>query len=415
MSEPLLWRKLQKRIRAGKEDASRIDERQGHSKIKRPDGKLIMVHASSVGETISVMPLVKRLRELHPEINILITTNTMTSAQLLKERYSDVDFIHQYIVWDYPDWVRAFLDHWKPDSIILVESEIWPTFIIEAKKRDINISLINARISERSYNRWLRFSKTARQIFSSLDLILVQSNSDGEKFSKLGGENVVNRGNLKMVSPPLTYDKNELSELADKLRHKNIILAASTHDKEEIMLAQILHNLYEKYPHVFLIIVPRHPERLENILSDLEPYNYHIAVRSRGDEIKQNTNIYIADTIGELGLFYALSPISIIGKSIINHGGQNPLESMRLHSVPIIGPNMENFVEVCDQMKKEQTVIQVETPDDLEEVLLSMIDKPSIVASYITNGKKALQKQGTLIDNMIDKIFELTNLGDKKG
>ena len=294
---------LNNRLSLKKELKDRINERYGYSKIKRKKGKLVWLHAASIGESISILPLVKELEKNKNIKQILVTTGTVTSAKIMNERLKGKAF-HQFLPIDIPIFVARFLNHWNPSLSIFVESEIWPNFISALSKRKSKLMILNGRMTVKSFNNWLKFKKTSLTLFANFDLCCAQSNDSAFFYENLGIKNTVYTGNLKFSSEPEKLDNKKLKILKKMFENRKILLAASTHEGEEEIIANITSSLKKKDKNFLSIIVPRHPNRTE-FFSNKQKLK--IAYRSKGQDIEPNTSIYIADTVGELNLFYKLA------------------------------------------------------------------------------------------------------------
>ncbi len=349
-AEPVASIALKRRLRAGKESADRIGERRGVATIERPQGKLVWIHGASVGESLSVLPLLESLKAQMPDARFLATTGTTTSAALMAERLPE-DAMHQFIPLDHPDFVRSFLDHWRPDAAIFVESEFWPNLILQARKATPFMALINGRMSPKSFSDWQSQPNAIRFILSSFDLILGQDRKNADRLKTLSGREAGMFGNLKNAAAPLPADSGDAEQLQDWIGGRTRWLAASTHPGEEEIIVAAHQQLVKEYPDLLTIIAPRHPERGEDVGALAEKAGAAPAMRSRGDAISADTQFYIADTLGELGLFYRLSDIAFVGGSITPKGGHNPLEPARLGASILHGPETFNFVETYAEMR----------------------------------------------------------------
>ena len=343
-AEPIASMALKRRLKSGKEDPDRIGERQGRPGRERPDGALMWIHGASVGESLSVIPLVRRLQETRPDFTFLVTTGTVTSAKLMAERLPDGAF-HQYIPLDHPDFVARFLDHWCPDGAIFVESEFWPNLIIAARERLGFMALVNGRISPRSFEDWKRQPNAIKYILSSFDTIIAQDRQNAERLAILSGREVESKGNLKNAAAPLTADADEFIRLRDAAGARPLWLAASTHPGEEETVLNAHAILQADFPGLLTIIAPRHPQRGAEVATLVREKQLSCARRSLGETMDGTTSVYIADTLGELGLFYRLSEIAFVGGAVNPKGGHNPLEPARLNSAILHGPHIFNFTE----------------------------------------------------------------------
>jgi 3-deoxy-D-manno-octulosonic-acid transferase len=336
LAGPLVDRYLAARLAQGKEDAARLAERRGVASRPRPAGFLTWLHGASVGEAISALPLVERLTA---HGSVLLTTGTVTSARLIAERLP-AGALHQYVPADRPDWVASFLDHWRPDLALWLESELWPNLVMATHARGTPMVLVNARMSARSAARWRWLPWTIRPLLGAFDLCLAQGEESAARFRALGARAVRAPGNLKFAAPPLPVDDAALAMLKAAIGDRPCWLAASTHPGEEAIAGAVHQTLATRHPGLLTIIAPRHPARGPEIAAALPG---RVRCRSAGEA--PDGDIYVADTLGELGLFYRLAPVVLIGGSLVPHGGQNLLEPARLGAAVLHGPHMANFPE----------------------------------------------------------------------
>jgi 3-deoxy-D-manno-octulosonic-acid transferase len=350
---PLL---LARRLRHGKEHAERLPERRGVSAVPRPPGPLVWLHAASVGELISVLPLIERIHGR--EVNVLVTSGTVTSGGLAEQRLPS-GVIHQFVPIDVPKFVRRFLDHWQPDLALFVESELWPNIMIETSRREVPMILVNGRLSENSFRRWRYVPASIGALLHRLDLCLARTPADAERLGELGARHVVTTGDLKLDGPAPPADRGKLAALQGAIGGRPLIAAASTHAGEEAAMIEAHQRLAGNFPGLLTLIVPRHPERGAAVADIARAAGLNARLRSRGELPDAATNIYIADTVGELGLVYRLAPVVFIGGSLIRHGGQNPIEPAKLGAAILHGPHVWNFAEIyaaLDQARGAETV-----------------------------------------------------------
>ena len=343
MATPLAGAVLARRLSRGKENPARLAERRGEAKIARPRGPLIWAHGASVGEMLAVSPLVEGLRARN--FNVLVTSGTVTSARLAEERLPP-GVVHQFIPLDAPRFTARFIEHWRPNLALLAESDLWPNLIMACAKAAIPMILVNGRLSERSFTRWRYFPKTIGNLLGSFDLCLTQSDADAERFSVLGAQRVSMTGNLKLDVPAPPVDAGKLATLRALLRQRPMIAAASTHPGEEAVIIDAHRRLRHSFPGLLTIIAPRHPERGPGVVEIATSAGLNALARSRGLLPDRGTDVYVADTIGELGLVYRLAPIVFMGGSLVRHGGQNPIEAAKLGAAILHGPHVWNFAEI---------------------------------------------------------------------
>jgi 3-deoxy-D-manno-octulosonic-acid transferase len=339
----LASRLLARRAKRGKEDPARLAERYGRASLPRPDGPMIWLHGASVGEVLSVIPLVERLRAR--DFAVLVTSGTVTSAALAGRRLP-AGVLHQFIPLDVPRFVSCFLDHWRPDLALFVESDLWPNLILACRDRAIPMILVNGRVSERSFSRWRLLPGAIAALLQRFDLCLAQSSADAQRYGTLGAPHVSTTGNLKLDVPAPPADLQTLRTLKSNIGERVVIAAASTHAEEEKDIIAVHRRLRAKYPTLLTIIAPRHPERGPGIAETAKIAGLSVALRSRGEPPNADVEVFIADTLGELGLVYRLAPIVFMGGSLASHGGQNPIEAVRLGAAVIHGPHVWNFAEI---------------------------------------------------------------------
>ena len=344
MLDPLLLWHLRRRLAGGKEDRLRFGERLGAPGRDRPTGPLVWVHGASVGEMVSVLPLIERLLRQNSGLRVMVTSGTVTSARIMVDRLPDHAF-HQYVPIDRVVSVARFLDHWRPDLALWVESELWPNLIHGAQARGLPMAMINARMSETSYRRWRRLPFLIKPLLQAFQFCIAQSAPDAGRLATLGAHNVTFHGNLKTAALPLPVDPRDLHILKTAMARRPCWLAASTHPGEEAMAGAVHQQLRQRFSNLVTILVPRHAERGAAIAGELSAQGLVVARRSLDQVIAADTDIYLGDSMGEMGLYYRLAPIVFIGGSLVGHGGQNPLEAARLDSTLLFGPHMFNFTE----------------------------------------------------------------------
>ena len=364
LGSPFILFLLSRRLSRGKENRYRFSERLGVPSRIRPKGLLIWLHGASVGESIAMLPLINRIRKDRPEWNVLVTTGTVTSATLMVERLPEGAF-HQFVPVDRMAYISRFLNYWKPTLILWTESEFWPNTIGLIGEKKIPILLLNGRVSEKSFKFWKIFPKVIKKLIGTFSLCLSQSESDAFRLNALGAKDTKYVGNLKLASLPLPVDKEAFEEFSTLTKDRYCWVSASTHEGEEEIIGRIHKSLKAKKPEILSVIVPRHPGRGVEIAKTLKTMGLNVALRSKKDNLKSDIDIYIVDTLGELGLFYKIAEIVFMGKSLLHFGGQNPLEPARLNCAIITGPHMENFKEITANFTKRNAFIQVKNEADL--------------------------------------------------
>jgi 3-deoxy-D-manno-octulosonic-acid transferase len=346
---PLAGSYLSFRAVKGKEDRSRRLERLGYASIARPRGPLVWVHSASVGETLSILPLIRELRRR--EIHVVLTTGTITSAALVAARLGN-EVIHQYVPVDVKFPIKRFISYWKPDASITAESEIWPTTVAELSRRKIPQIRVNARISDRSFDRWRSHAKIAETLFEKMALVVAQSDLDAERYRDLGAWPVIVSGNLKSDTDPPPCDEELLARYKSQIGERNTWAAISTFDGEE-KAAAVVHRALKPKNGQLTIIVPRHPERADEIEAMLKAEGLTVARRSRDDALTPETDVFLGDSIGEMGLYLRLTEIAFVGRSLTNEGGQNPLEPAMIGCAVLTGPNIQNFRDAYQHLVRK--------------------------------------------------------------
>ena len=394
---PLAPALIKRRLKQGKEDPERVGERRGMSADARPHGPLVWIHGASVGEVLAAASLIERLRAFN--IRILLTSGTVTSAAIVAKRFPHV--IHQYVPYDSPRYVARFLDHWRPSLALFIESDLWPNLILSSAARRLPMVLINGRMSHRSFPRWQRLSSTISALLGRFDVCLAQSRVDAERFAALGSRNVTVTGNLKLDVPAPPADFTKLERLMAMTRGRPIVVAASTHPGEEEILLQAHRTLAGFFPSLLTVIVPRHPGRGETIAQMIEESGQHASVRSREELPTAATDIYVADTMGELGLFYRLSPVVFIGGSLVKHGGQNPIEAIKLGASLIHGPHVFNFADVYEALDAAGGARVAETREMLVKQLGQLLADPKARDSVVAAAERVVSQLGGALDRTL--------------
>ena len=375
---------LERRRREGKEDGERLGERMGIAGQLRPGGQLVWFHAASVGEAASLLELFRRLQQARPTLTCLVTTVTVTSAHFVAERLPE-NCVHQFVPLDVVPWVRRFLDHWRPDVAVWTESEIWPAILCETYDRGIPMLLINARISERSFRRWRMFGGVARALLARFERILAQDDLAAEQLQLLGAEPalVSVEGSLKEGAAPLPYDERERQRIARALAGRPVWLAASTHPGEEEIALAAHARARRALPMLALILAPRHPNRGDDLAGTLRGRGLAVAQRSKGEDILADTDVYLVDTLGEMGLWYRIAAVAFVGGSLVDVGGHNPFEPALLGCAILHGPHVRNFIDAYRRLAIAGAAALVRSEDDLAEALVATMapDRAAEMAS----------------------------------
>lgn len=402
---------LKRRAGRGKEDPFRMGERFGHASRPRPEGTLVWLHAASVGETQSVLTLVRALLQNHPAITLLITTGTVTSAALVAQQNLP-RVIHQFIPVDTPAAVQHFLQHWRPDLALWVESEFWPQLLWQAQKRRIPMLLINARISARTHLRWKKWPRVIRSVLTGFTTIYAGSSEDAARLHDLGACEVQDVGNLKYDAAPLPVDARLMDELARITADRPVLVAASTHANEEQIVAEAHLLIAQQFPALLTIIVPRHATRGDAIAADLRARGIRLSQRSKSEAISDSTAIYLADTMGELGSFYRLADVVFMGGSLIAHGGQNPLEAARLGNALLTGPYTHNFAAIIERFIATDAMRVVNDKQDLARDVALLLDDDLARLSMAERASQVVEEARGASAIILQQCAELLERGE---
>jgi 3-deoxy-D-manno-octulosonic-acid transferase len=395
---PLAPALIRRRLKLGKEDPERIGERRGISRDSRPHGPMVWIHGASVGEVLASAALIERLRAL--DVGILLTSGTVTSAAIVAKRFPP-DIIHQYVPYDSPRYVARFLDHWRPSLALFIESDLWPNLILQSAARRLPMVLINGRMSHRSFPRWQRMHVTISALLGKFDVCLAQSRTDAERFTALGCRNVITTGNLKLDLPGPPADADRLERLVSLTRGRPIVVAASTHPGEEETLIEAHKTLAGFFPRLLTVIVPRHPDRGPPIRRLVEAAGLKAGLRSRDEMPSATTDIYVADTMGELGLFYRLSAIVFMGGSLVAHGGQNPIEAAKLGASIVHGPHVFNFTDVYEALDASGGALRAETREALVQQLGLLLAERAVRDRMAAASARVVEELGGALDRTL--------------
>ena len=402
-------RTLQRRLKDGKEDPKRLDERRGRASAPRPDGDLIWFHAASVGESLSILELIRRLGEHDEYMRFLVTTGTITSAEVLQRRLP-ASALHQFVPLDVRPFVTKFLDHWSPDVAVWTESELWPTMMTETAARDIPMLLVNGRMSQKSYRRWRFFQHSAGTLLKLYRSAHVQDAATERFLAALGmpAERIEITGTLKEGSAALPCDEEERTSLVAAIGNRPTWLAASTHEREEEAAAEAHDRVLKRSPRALLVLAPRHPERGDAIADLLRTRGWRIAQRSKSEPLVAETQVYLADTLGEMGLWYRLAPVSFVGGSLVDVGGHNPFEPAALGSAILHGPHLQNFCEIYARLSEAGAAEMIRNGPDLGKAVERLFapDKAAVMAhaawQVCSSGAEVTDKALQLILETLD-------------
>jgi 3-deoxy-D-manno-octulosonic-acid transferase len=392
---------IKRRLLQGKEDPVRVGERRGRTLDIRPHGPLVWIHGASVGEVLAAAGLIERLRTQN--FRILLTSGTVTSAAIVAKRFPS-DIIHQYVPYDSPRYVARFLDHWRPSLALFIESDLWPNIILASAARRLPMVLINGRMSHRSFPRWRRLNATISALLGRFDICLAQSQADAERFAALGSRNVITTGNLKLDVPAPPADAAKLERLMSVTRGRPIIVSASTHPGEEDMLVDAHRALAGLFPSLLSVVVPRHPDRGAAIARTIGATGLRVGLRSHEELPTASTDIYVADTMGELGLFYRLAPIVFMGGSLVPHGGQNPIEAVKLGASIVHGPHVFNFSDVYEALDKAGGARVADSPEALIKQLGRLLADPAAREISVAAATRVVEQLGGALERTMTAL-----------
>jgi len=381
---PLL---LRVRLWRGKEDGARMAEKLGRDTGTRPEGRLVWIHAASVGESLSALPLIERLARTGGTA-ILVTTGTTTSAAIMADRLPEGAF-HRYAPVDGPRAVRRFLDRWRPDAALWVESELWPNLLGETRRRGIPTALVNGRMSPRSFARWRRVPSMAHSLIAGFDILLAQSEADAARLSALGARQVTTAGDLKAAAPPLEADPENLARIRAAIGGRPAWVAASTHSGDEAMAAEVHADVKTHHRDLLTVIVPRHANRAEAIANDLAARGLAVVRRSTGALPDATTDVFLGDSMGEMGLYLRLGNPVFMGKSMLHIGGHNPREPALLGRAVLFGPHMENVIQAAEALLQAGGALEVADRTALAAAISRLLDQPQSLESM---GARAQQR-----------------------
>jgi 3-deoxy-D-manno-octulosonic-acid transferase len=393
------------RRRRGKEDPARFSERLGRPSAVRPDGPLIWVHAVSVGEAMAAMPVIDRL--IAGGTGVLVTTVTTTSAALVGHRLRP-GLIHQFAPLDLAGPVDRFLGHWRPDLALFVESEIWPVSIARLADHGIPLVIANARLSPRSFGGWKRAAPAAKAVFRRMSLVLAQTDDDAARFSRLGAPDVATFGNIKFDAGLPDAGATDLAALEAGIGGRPLLLAASTHPGEDEVVLSAFLKLREKRPNALLTIVPRHPVRGADIALLSEAAGLATRRRGAGELPDADTLVYVADTLGELGAFFRLSTVVLMGGTFIaGIGGHNLIEPARLGAAVVSGPHFSNWLDIYAAFADAGGLAIVQTPDELSEAVLALLDDPVRRTAQAAAAERVVAGSAGAVNRTIEAIAPL--------
>lgn len=399
--EPLAGTVLRRRAAAGKENAARLAERLGRASLARPDGPLVWLHGVSVGESLSLLPLIEALKTKRTDVTVLVTSGTVTAAEVLAQRLP-AGVIHQFAPVDAPGAARRFLDHWRPHAAIFVESELWPNLLASAKRRKVKLALLSARMTEESAAGWARAPAMARELLGAFDLVLPQDADTERRLAGLGAS-VGPQLNLKLVGAAPPVDAAALKVLRKQVGKRKVVLAVSTHPGEEPLIAEAVRQATTD---ALLILAVRHPERGPEVAAAL--HGFGVARRGAGEALTAQKEIYVVDVLGELGLLLSVADVAVMGGSFFEGiGGHNPLEPARM-AVPVVtGPHHFNARDVYAEMFARVAAIEARDGADLARHLKGLMTYPHVARRIGEAGLDYAQAQGQALDRAMSLLEPL--------
>jgi 3-deoxy-D-manno-octulosonic-acid transferase len=399
--EPAVLGLLYWRQRKGREDRTRLGERQGYPSRPRPKGHLVWVHGASIGETLSLLPVVDRLTQRG--LSVLVTSGTRTSAALIARRLPP-GAVHQFVPLDVPRYIRRFLDYWQPDVALVAESEIWPNTVVALDQRHIPLVLVNGRMSDRSFHRWQKMPRIIGALLERFALCLAQTSEDAERFARLGAPRVLVAGNLKFDGAPPPADPRAVAHLSGLVAGRPVWLAASTHPGEESAVVAVHRALAQRHPGLLTIIAPRHPHRGEEVAAIAERAGLRAGRRSQGMHPDRATDVYVTDTVGEMGLFYRLSPIVLMGGTLVPVGGHNPIEPAKLGAAVLHGPHVHNATEIYSALDEARGALMVKDSATLARAVSELLGNTALNRDMARAAADAVQALGGAVDRTMHSI-----------
>lgn len=406
---PLAYRRVTAKLKAHGTDPSRFAERMGHASTTRAEGTLIWFHAASVGESLSVLRLIAHMGEKHGDWSFLLTSGTATSAEIVGRRLPR-RCTHQFAPLDSRAAMRRFLDHWHPSAAIFVESELWPQMLEQTRARDIPMALLNARISDSSARNWKRFPQTARHLMNHFSLIHTQDARTTAHLHDLNLSHAQTGRNLKSISGPLPFDVSEHDRLENLINDRPVWVASSTHPNEDEIMLEAHTHLLQHHPDGLLVLVPRHPERVSKIEALIGSFGLNASRRSTGGDIHPGTQVYLADTLGETGLWYTLCPITCLCGSFVAVGGHNPYEPAYAKSAVLHGPLYANFSKTYVDFDQAGGAAEVADSESLSRELLRLIENPDQLAEMRTRSVAFATAQEDVLDETLQTLSKALSL-----
>ncbi|WP_428928580.1 3-deoxy-D-manno-octulosonic acid transferase [Marinibacterium sp. SX1] len=408
LAAPLVLHHVGRKLSDQGVEARRIRERAGRPSLDRPPGELIWFHGASVGESLSVLSVIDRLARRRPDAHFLVTSGTASSAQILARRLPP-RALHQFAPLDAPHYIDRFLDHWQPRAGIFVESELWPGMLVRARDRGLRLALLNARLSEKSARGWARHPDTARMVLDCFDILLTQNATIAERLRLMGAdaERLSVGANLKAAAAPLPVDEITRDELRRALGDRPVWAASSTHPGEDEIVLDAHARVLERHPDALLLLIPRHPERGDDLQRMIAERGLARTRRSAGERITAATQVYLADTLGETGTWYAACPLILLGGSLLpDIGGHNPFEPAVSGAAVLTGPHVANFSETFGPMIDRGAATEVATPAEIAGKVGDWLASPALLADKRAAARAFARTEASALDQVIDRMID---------
>ncbi|SFT64170.1 3-deoxy-D-manno-octulosonic acid transferase [Sedimentitalea nanhaiensis] len=404
---PLAYQVVARKLRRHQVSPRRLHERLGNASATRPVGNLIWFHAASVGESLSVLTLIARMGERLPKAEFLITSGTATSAALIAKRMPPRTR-HQFAPLDAPGPVKRFYDHWRPNAGIFVESELWPLTLTEGQARGVPLALLNARLSAKTVRGWQKAPETARYVLDQFDLMLTQNDEISARLLTIGADPARLRTgtNLKATSAPLPVDVDTLTRLRADLNGRPVWVASSTHPDEEEVVLDAHKRLLIDRPDLLLLLVPRHPERGDAVADLVTQAGMTMARRTSQDRITPQAQVYLADTLGETGTWYALTPLVFLGGSLLPIGGHNPYEVAQAGATVLTGPHVSNFTETFAPLIASGGAVEIRNAAELAAAIDHLLRDPADLKAACAAATAFVGQQQSKLDGVIDSLCD---------
>jgi 3-deoxy-D-manno-octulosonic-acid transferase len=407
LARPLARPLLAIRAARGREsaDPARRAERLGIATLPRPEGRVFWFDAVSVGESNSAIPMVDFVLEEFPGSGVLVTTTNVAAARNMGTKLASRRAFHQFLPLDCGAYASRFFDHWRPSAGFLIDSNFWPNMLLSANERRIPLILLNGRVSNRSYGRWMRHRAAAARLMSVFAYALAKSDGDAKKLSDMGMTSVDCVGNLKYGVPPLSCDAARVAEIAAAAGGRASWMASVTYRGEEEHILEAHRTIRCKFPEALLVIAPRHPERGGEVLALARSFGFTASLESSGDRIARQHGVYISDILGGLGPYYKYFGIVFIGCSMFdNMDGQNPMEAARLGAAILSGPYVDSFLETYEILKRAGAVTMVPNPGALSEKAASLLSQPALRAEMASKAKLTAEREAAVLDRAKEKL-----------